>query len=506
MTSLHTGLRRIATATALALLAVAPLSPGAFAQSQPVIIASAEDMTSLDPHLLDINHPTGSAIWSIFDSLVRRAPDGTPVPRLAESWKRMDDRTWRFNLRKGVKFHNGEPFNAEAVRINFERMSKPPFSAVQQLHDQTGLTDVKVVDEYTIDLVTKEPTVNMLYWLAEAFIGAPKYLTETAPDVVATKPVGSGPYKFVEWRKGDRVVLAANPDYFGGAPPIKDVVFRVVPELSSRVNELRAGTVDVAVGLTPDSAVTAKSDKSDVQIVEGLRKMHMGISIKGEQPALKDPRVRQALNHAVDVPTIIKTLMRGSTSPLKSVVNPPNNNPELTPFAYDPAKAKALLAEAGFPNGFPLTIEWSTRYPGGKEVSEVVAAYLQQVGIQPKVEAVELGKFREGLGKANLKGIYYQGWAALINPSVELVILTCGHIDNSSGYCNPDYDKLVHEAAKTLDDGKRKELELAAQKIVWNDAPWLYLWRLPNYYGASKRLDYTFRADNYVEPYLMKLK
>jgi peptide/nickel transport system substrate-binding protein len=506
MTSLQTGLRRIASATALALVALAPLAPGAWAQEKPVVIASAEDMTSLDPHALDSNHPTGSAVWSIFDSLVRRAPDGSPVPRLAESWERVNDTTWRFKLRKGVKFHNGEPFNAEAVRINFERMNKPPFNAVQQLHDQTGLTDVKVVDEYTIDLVTKEPTVNMLYWLAEAFIGAPKYMTDTPADVVATKPVGSGPYKFVEWRKGDRVVLAANADYFGGAPAIKDLVFRVIPETSSRVNELRAGTVDIAVGLTPDSAANAKTDKSDVVVVEGLRKMHMGISIKGEQPALKDPRVRQALNHAVDVPTIIKTLMRGSTSPLLSIVNPPNNNPELKTLAYDPAKAKALLAEAGFAKGFPLTIEWSTRYPGGKEVSEVVAAYLQQVGIQPKVEAVELGKFREGLGKANLKGIYYQGWAALINPSVELVILTCGHVDNSSGYCNPDYDKLVKQAATTLDDAKRKELELAAQKIIWNDAPWLYLWRLPNYYGVSKRIDYPFRADNYVEPYLAKLK
>jgi peptide/nickel transport system substrate-binding protein len=479
---------------------------GAWAQAKPLVVASSEDITSLDPHLLDSNHPTGSVIWSIFDSLVRRGYDGEAVPRLAVSWERVNDLTWRFKLRQNVKFTNGEPFNAEAVRINIERMGKAPYNAVQQLHEQTGLTDVKVVDDYTIELTTKEPTINMLYWLAEAFIAAPKYITETKPEEVGVKPVGSGPYTLAEWRKGDRVTLAANPDYWGGAPPVKEVVFRAVPEVSSRVNELRAGSVDIAVGLTPDSADRAKSDVSGVTVVEGLRKMHMGISILGEQPALKDPRVRRALNHAVDVPTIIKTLMRGSTSPLLSIVNPPNNNPELKPLAYDPALAKKLLAEAGFANGFPLTIQWSTRFSGGKEVSETVAAYLQQVGIKTTLEAVELGQFRAMLGKASLKGIYFQGWAALINPSVELVILTCGHVDNSSGYCNPDYDKLVKQAASTLDDAKRKPIEMAAQKIIWEDAPWLYLWRLPNYYGVSSRVDYKFRADNYFEPYLVKFK
>ena len=497
--------RRIALAAMLA-AGVALAAPAAMAQSKPLVIASSEDVTSLDPHLLDSNHPTGSVIWSIFDSLVRRGYDGEAVPRLATSWERVNDLTWRFKLRQGVKFHNGEDFNAEVVKTNFARMNTAPYNTVQQLHEQTGLTEVKVVDPYTIELTTKEPTINMLYWLAEAFIAAPASFVGVKPEDTGVKPIGSGPYKFVDWRKGDRLTLAANDAYFGGAPSAKEVVFRSVPEVSSRVNELRAGSVDIAVGLTPDSADRAKSDVSSVAVVEGLRKMHMGISIKGEQPALQDPRVRRALNHAVDAPTIIKTLMRGSTSPLLSIVNPPNNNPELKPFAFDPALAKKLLAEAGFANGFPLTIQWSTRFSGGKEVSETVAAYLQQVGIKTTVEAVELGQFRQMLGKASLKGIYFQGWAALINPSVELVILTCGHVDNSSGYCNPEYDKLVKQAAVTLDDAKRKPLEMAAQKIIWEDAPWLYLWRLPNYYGVSNRVDYKFRADNYMEPYLVKMK
>ena len=497
--------RRLLLTAALS-LPLPGLMPAWAQDAKPVVIASSEDVISLDPHMLDSNNPTGSAIWSIFDSLVRRAPDGSPQPRLATSWERVDDVTWRFKLREGVKFTNGETFNAEAVKVNFARMDIAPFNSVQQLHDQTGLKEVRVVDDYTIELVTEKPTVNMLYWLEEAFIAAPKYITDTSPDAVASAPVGSGPYKFSEWKRGDSLALIANESYWGSAPAVKSIVFRAVPEVSSRLNELRAGTVDIVVGITPDSAKQADSDVSAVVKIEGLRKMHMGISLKGEQPALADPRVRQALNYAVDVPAIIASLLDGSTSPLLSIVNPPNNNPALKPFTYDVAKAKALMAEAGFADGFPVTMQWSTRFDGGKEISEVVGSYLEQIGIKPAYEAVEIGQFREGLSKASLKGIYFQGWAALINPSVELVILTCGHVDNSSGYCNPDYDKLVIEASQTLDDAARQKLEFAAQEIIWNDAPWLYLWRLPSFFGISKKLSYDFRADNYLEPYLITYK
>lgn len=498
--------RQLMLSSAVALTMAALPAPTWAQDNETIVIASANDVISLDPHMLNSNHPTGSVIWSIFDSLVRRAPDGTADPRLATSWERIDDVTWRFHLREGVTFTNGEPFNAEAVKVNFERMNTAPWSTVQQLHDQTGLTEVNVIDDYTIDLVTEAPTVNMLYWLAEAFIGAPKYLTDSAPDMVANEPIGSGPYKLESWKRDDRLTLTVNEDYWGDAPDAETVVFRVIPETSSRLNELRGGTADVIVDITPDIAGQADSDISSAVYVEGLRKMHMGINLEGEQPALKDLKVRQALNHAVDVDTIITALLDGKTVPIPSIVNPPNNNPDLTRFEYDPEKAKALMAEAGYEDGFPLSIQYSTRYAGGKEVSEVVASYLSEIGIEPTVEAVELGQFREMLSGISTKGIYFMGWAALINPSVELVILTCGHVDNSSGYCNADYDALVKKASQTLDDDERQKLEFEAQQIVWNDAPWLYLWRLPVVFGKSNDVTYDFRADNYVEPYLMTVE
>lgn len=475
----------------------------AFAQAAPVVIASEEDVSTLDPHLIRNNHPIGSVVWSVFDSLVRRNADGTHEPRLALSWEQVEPTRWRFKLRGGVKFTNGEEFNAETVKFNFERMNVSPYNAESQLWPQTNLKSVDVVDPMTVDLVTSEPTINMLYWLEEAFIGAPAYMKNTAPDVVGANPIGSGPYMFVEWKQGDRVVLKSNPGYWNGEPSIKDVIFRDIPELSSRVNELKAGSVDIAVGLTPDSADLAKSDRSTVVAVNGLRKMHMGISFTGID-ALKDKRVRQALNHAVDVATMIQTLEHDMTKPLASIVNPPNNNPDLKPFAYDPDKAMALLKEAGHTD-FEIPVAYG-KYPGAKEVSETVAAYLEAIGLKPKLEAYETGQFTQMLREKAFKGIYYHGWASLINPSVELVILTSDAVDNSNGYNNADYDKLVKTASITLDETKRKDLLLKAETAIWDDCPWIYLWYLPAIYGVSSRLDFAARPDDYVEMYRSKLK
>ncbi len=488
---------------AAALAVLMGLPKMAFAQAAPVVIASEEDVSTLDPHLIRNNHPIGSVVWSVFDSLVRRNADGSHEPRLALSWEQAEPTRWRFKLRPDVKFSNGEAFDAAAVKFNFERMNVSPYNAESQLWPQTNLKSVDVVDPLTVDLVTSEPTINMLYWLEEAFIGAPAYLKNTAPDVVGANPIGSGPYTFVEWKQGDRVVLKANPNHWNGEPTIKDVIFRDIPELSSRVNELKAGSVDVAVGLTPDTAELAKSDRSTVVAVNGLRKMHMGISFTGIDP-LKDKRVRQALNYAVDVATMIETLQHGMTKPLASIVNPPNNNPSLKPFTYDPDKATALLKEAG-QTGFEIPVAYG-KYPGAKEVSETIAAYLEAIGLKPQLEAYETGQFTQMLKEKAFKGIYYYGWASLINPSVELVILTSDAVDNSNGYNNADYDKLVKSASVELDEGKRKELLTKAETFIWDECPWIYLWYLPAIYGVSNRLDFAARPDDYVEMYRSKLK
>jgi peptide/nickel transport system substrate-binding protein len=469
----------------------------------PIVVASVSDVSSLDPHLLDINHPTGSVIWSLFDSLVRRGPDGADLPRLASSWERLDELTWRFHLRPDVRFQDGSPFTAADVKFSFDRMNRAPFSALQQLWAQTTLQEVRIIDDHTIELRTQKPSVTMLYWLEEAFVAPKAYYSAHDAAYLNTHPLGSGPYKLVEWTPGDHVTLTANPAYFGGPPAIKDVVFKVVPDLSSRLNGLATGDIDLALELTPDTITQANTSHSRAVQTLGLRKLHFGIA-QHSNAALRDPRVRRALNYAIDVPTMIKSLMHGSTVPLTSVVNPPNADPTLTAYGYHPDRARQLLTEAGYPNGFDLDIDFTPMWGQDKDVSETVAGYLNAVGIRTRLHADEWNDFRRKLTDQAFDGLFYAGWAALINPPVELVIFTCHQEDNASGYCDPKYDTLVHAASTEFDVARRKEEIDSAQKMVWDDAYWIFLWRAPLYAGLSNRIEYTLRPDDYLEIYLAK--
>jgi peptide/nickel transport system substrate-binding protein len=342
----------------------------------------------------------------------------------------------------------------------------------------------------------------MLYWLEEAFIASKAYYTAHDAAYVNTHPLGSGPYSLVEWVPGDHVTLKANPAYFGGAPAIKHVIFKVVPDASARLNGLTTGDIDLALELSPDMIAQAQTAHSRPVEILGLRKLHFGIAQNSKLAALRDPRVRQAMNYAVDVAGMIKTLMHGSTVPLTSVVNPPNADPDLKPYGYHPDKARELLAAAGYSQGFDLDIDFTPFWGQDKDVSETVAGYLNAVGIRTHLHADEWNDFRRKLSDQSFDGIFYAGWAALINPSVELVIFTCKQEDNASGYCDPKFDDLVHRANTEFDVAACKSLLDAAQEIAWNDAYWIFLWRAPIYAGLSDRIDYQLRPDDYVEIYL----
>jgi peptide/nickel transport system substrate-binding protein len=472
--------------------------------SHAVVIASVGDVASLDPHLLDVNHPTGSVIWSVFDSLVRRGPDGADLPRLATAWERRDDLTWRFHLRPAVKFQDGSSFSAEDVKFSFDRMNTAPFNTLQQLWQQTTLKEVRVIDPLTIDLITARPSVTMLYWLEEAFIAPHKAYSSHDAAWLNTHPVGSGPYKLVEWVPGDHVTLTANMDYYAGPPAVRDVVFKVVPDLNARLNGLATGDIDLALELTPDTIDRAEGPHSRKLQTLGLRKVHFGIAQHGRQPALQDPRVRQALNYAIDVPTMVRTLMRGTTRSLVSVVNAPNADPALIPYTYQPDRARRLLAEAGYPHGFDLDIDFTPMWGQDKDVSETVAGYLEKIGIHTHLHQDEWSDFRRKLSDQAFDGLFFAGWAALINPPVELVIFTCHQEDNASGYCDPAYDDMVHRASTEYDPARRQALLVEAQKAVWDRAYWVFLWQAPLLAGISNRIDYTLRPDDYVEIYLAK--
>ena len=477
-----------------------PVAEEPVAEDEEVVVvyASASDIRSLDPMFIN-NRLDNSIMFVIFDLLATRGRDGGSVPELAVSTTQIDDLTWEFKLREDVFFTNGEQLTAEDVKFSMERAQDPEFNNFYQLPAQTGLTEVVVVDDFTVQFITEEPSLTMEFWTNEAPIVPKSYYEGKTPEEVAEAPVGSGPFKFVEWVKDDHITLEANKDYWGGAPEVDKVIIRVIPEESSRINELLAGNVDVVEGISIDQSDLLNSDISSVFATEGLRKMNFQISQTSPQEALLDKQVRQALNYAVDKQTIIDTLLKGFTSPLLSYVNPPNNNPDLEPYLYDPDKARDLLAEAGYPDGFDLVIQARpSRYGLDKEIVLAVADNLQDVGINTEVEFMESGLFVDLLDNKEYEGLAYIGWAALINPLVENLILTCDHIDNGSVYCNSEFDALYATASSTVDPAERQEYIMQLQAIAWDDAPWIFLWRLPVVYGLSNRLDWEPRNDGYI--------
>lgn len=485
----------------------APQPTAAPAAVKPVVVASAIDIVTLDPAQFSGMFNRSVGYW-IFDALVMNDRQGKPMPELATEWKRVDPLTWEFKMVKNAKFHNGEPVNAAAVKFSFDRMGQPENRSYNTLHMRGYLKEVKVLDDYTFQLITEKPSENMLWHLAQAFIVAPKYYTEHDAAFVAKNPVGSGPYKFVEWVKDNRVVVTANTDYFQGPPNIKDVVVRVIPESNSRLNELKVGNVDLVTSISGDQAKQANSDNSRLVQFQSLRKMFVGIQMGKNAPeALKKLEVRQAMNYAIDRKSIIDAYLQGGSSSLKGVVNPPNTNPNIVAYDYNPEKAKELLAKAGYPKGFEVTLQTQpSAYGSDKEINQVIKQNLEQVGIKVNLEIIEPAKFQEVHKGKNFPGLLYFGLGTYNNPEIELNTFTCGYVDNSFNYCNETFGKVLDELTVTSDPAKRLELSNKAEEIVWNDVPWIYLWRLTYFLGMSNRFQYEPYLDNYVDMWQASLK
>ena len=342
-------LRAFLASIALALLVASP----APAQGPTLVIAQGADITTLDPTQATQIHNL-NLFYNIYDALVTwdSKDIGKVVPELAVSWRSVNPTTWQFKLRQGVKFHNGEPFNAEAAKFTIDRLIT---KGVHQVYGGFATIErAEVVDPYTINVVTSKPDPI----LVKRFAGyggqmlPPQYLKQVDWKDFALKPIGTGPYKFVEWVKDDRVVLEANDGYWRGAPKIKKVVWRPIPDNFARVAALTRGEAQLITKVLPDHV--AQIDKTGCCRVEHtLTNLITVYLINAQKGPLANTKVRQALNYAVDKNKIIKELYNGYAIPIGSGI--PNTdfgfNPAIKPYPYDPAMAKKLLAEAGFAGG-----------------------------------------------------------------------------------------------------------------------------------------------------------
>jgi peptide/nickel transport system substrate-binding protein len=435
---------------------------------------------------------------SLFDSLVGRDAENHIVPQLAESWRLVDDVTWQLKLRRGVVFHDGEPFNAEAVRFTFQRVLDPEQKSPNRAN-VAEIVRVEVVDDYTVNLVTRQPYAPLINRLLDFAIVPPKYVAEKGNQGMALKPVGTGPYRFVELIKDDRMVVEAFDRHWRGAPKIKRIVYKPIPEPFTRAAALRNNEVDLVTTMPPSLArELERAPGIRVQRVPSSWIIYLGLNAL--KKPLSDVKVRQALNYATDIDAIIKNVLEGNGRKLEGPLTPQmfGYDASVKGYAYDPARARKLLAEAGYSDGAEITLESPAgRYQGDKEIAEALGGQWQKAGFKPKVLVAEWGAYFKRYLAKQFQDAYVLGLGGPMQDADELYNLV-----SSKGrglyYKNERVDALFDLGRSTMDQAKRRQLYRDLQRAMVEDATWVFLLQQVDIYASRDRLTWTPRPDQWM--------
>src|SRR5881409_1631634 len=468
--------RNVITVLAVLLLPVA----AAAAPAGKVVIAQGVDPTTLD--IMNQQESPASIIAAhIFETLWERDPNLKIIPALAtEMPKLVAPTTWEVKLRKGVKFHNGEDFNAESAKFSIERVKDPKLRASSNFRP---IESVEVVDPYTIRVQTAKPwpTFLTVMTFAQAAMYPPKAYAGKQPADISRQPIGTGPYKFVRWAKDEEIVLEANDGWWRGAPKIKTVVFRPIPDDAVRVAALQNGEIDVAVNIPPHLAnPIANHPKLFLTTAPSIRTIQLmfqtnSFDEKTHQVSgpydgpTKDKRVRQAIQYALDVDEIIKGVLDGKAMRMATMLTPLHfgYDASLKPIKQDLAKVKKLLADAGYPNGVEITLNGPQgRYVRDKEVAEASAGQLTKAGIRTTVKTFEFVNYLNNMVYVHKAGpVWLIGWgqAALDAEGIYVPLFRSGNL--MSNYHNPEFDRMLDEAQTIMDEKKRLAQYHAINKL-----------------------------------------
>jgi peptide/nickel transport system substrate-binding protein len=484
--------------------------PARGADPGTVTITQGVDASTLDPLKASVT-PDTNVQAALFDTLARRSPDGASlVPQLATSWKRIAPTVWEFKLRRGVTFSNGDPFTSADVKFSVEKILDPAYKS-QQVPRVDTVARVEAPDPLTVRFVTKRPTPLPPAITRPIFIADAKFWQEHGDAYVAEHPMGTGPYVLKSWRRDDALELEANPRYWGGAPAIAHVVFKPIPEAGTRVSALRTGATDLITNV-PFQYATLLAGGAGTRMASARSVRVLYIAFNTLQPGpQQNVLVRQALNYAIDVPAIVKAVLGGRAYELGEPV-PPNffgYDPALAPYRHDPAKAKELLAKAGYPEGKGLALTLYApqgRYNGDKEVALAVAGQLQAAGVHVDVRTQEWVSYYAQTLRRALSPMYMLGWGNITYDADNTLSSQLVSDATSSTYANPAVDKLVDAARYELDPAKRKALYAKALRIIHDDAPWLFLFQYEDLYATSKRLQWQPRPDEAIYLTEMRLR
>jgi peptide/nickel transport system substrate-binding protein len=483
----------------LAFVSLLMLAPGSAQAQSPGELRVAIPWTpeNLDP-TMNLSSFRAMVGVSIFDSLVGRDAENRIVPQLAESWRLVDEVTWQLKLRRGVVFHAGEPFNAEAVRFTFQRVLDPEQKSPNRAN-VAEIVRVEVVDDYTVNVVTRQPYASLINRLLDFAIVPPKYVAEKGNQGMALRPVGTGPYRFVDLIKDDRMVVEAFDRHWRGAPKIKRIVYKPIPEPFTRAAALRNNEVDLVTTMPPSLArELERTPGIRVQRVASSWIIYLGLN--GLKRPLSDVKVRQALNYATDVDAIIKNVLEGNGRRLEGPLTPQMFGYDASVKGYlpDPARARKLLAEAGYPDGLEITLDAPAgRYQGDKEIAEALGGQWQRAGFKPKVQVAEWGAYFKRYLAKQFPDAYLLGLGGPMQDADELYNLV-----SSKGrglyYKNERVDALFDLGRSTMDQAKRRQIYRDLQRAMVDDATWVFLLQQVDIYASRDRLTWTPRPDQWM--------
>jgi peptide/nickel transport system substrate-binding protein len=489
-------------------LAFVLLTTATYAQSKPVYGGFLTIAQGVEPPGLDPTTATSAAIprvvyGNVLEGLVRIERDGKIVTALASEYRiSKDGKEYTFLLKKGVKFHDGKPFDAEDVKFTFERLMDPKTN-IPNIKYYRDIESVEVVDSQTVKFKLKNVNSMFLFNLArpDSIV-----INKQTADRLKTAPVGTGPFKFVEWVRGDRVVLAKFEEYHRkGLPYLDRVTFKFIGDPSAQIASLRAGDIDViGYDVSPENALLLEKDPK-FKVLNGYTTTEVILSTNHTRKPFNDVRVRRAMAHAIDRSALIKGAMSGYGTPIGSHMDP--GNPyyiDLTAtYPYHPEKARQLLREAGFPNGFDAVIKLPDRFAYAKRSGEIIADMLSQVGIRLKIELTEWGQWIDRVFK---------------NADFDLTVI--GHsepfdIDIYANpkyyfrYDNPKFQETLKKTEMEPDPKLRRELYAELQKMITEDAVNGFLFVLPSLPTMKKEVmnwwkDYPMTAQDVTEVWIQK--
>ncbi len=489
------------------------------AQTSPdkgVVVAMDAAIQDLDPYT---NNDNADAVidWLVHDQLFFRDPKTLrPVPNLVESLKPVDDVTWELKLRPNIRFHDGELVDAKAVKFTIDRLLQPDFKSPYRA-TFSWVKDVELIDDLSLRVHAHRPVPSLPDVLTRLHVLPPRYLKEVGDERFGEAPIGAGPYRVVSWKKGERLIIEANDEYWGGPkghPSIHKITFRVIPSLAERIEKLLAGEVHIIRGVAAEQArllnhsgIARVSAKPTPRVVF----LQMDGDGRASKTPLTDRRVRRAINYALPVDEIIDTVLWKFAVRALAGLTPLHfgYDASVQPRPFDLQKAKALLSEAGYGEGFevPFNVAPSV-VPGAERLSALIAESLEPLSIKVRIRRfADPHEFSANLRQGKLEGLTLLAWGDGASFDADAMYYPFFHTGQAQAYnTSPELDRLLDEGRTTIDPEKRKAIYGALQRVIVEQAYWVSLYGQYVIEGVNRKLTYEASSDELMHLFSARWK